>query len=334
MTLLRRLSYTALAVAFLHIVFGAVVRISGSGMGCGDHWPKCYGYWFPPFDRPDLVIEVLHRYFAATLTTVVAALFIVALLRRREPGVGGAGGVLRAGALAVALVVAAAGFGAVTVFLANPAWATAVHKVIAASLLATVAAATIRAGGLGGRRTGLVQDGRGYPDSERASRKTARAATAGAGLALLAVLLGALTAKLPGAAVACQGFPFCGEGSLGGGAQHVQLTHRVVAYLLSFHLLGLAIALSRRRESPTVTTASRAALGVVALQIALGASMVLLGLPPVLRSLHQANGILLWLVTFVFAYLAHGASRERRATRAGEPSLAGGRPPVAAEASP
>ena len=51
----------------LHLVFGAIVRISGSGMGCGDNWPKCYGYWFPPFSRPDLIVEVSHRYLASIL---------------------------------------------------------------------------------------------------------------------------------------------------------------------------------------------------------------------------------------------------------------------------
>jgi heme A synthase len=341
MTLLRRLSYTALAVAFLHVVFGAVVRISGSGMGCGDHWPKCYGSWFPPFDRPDLVIEVLHRYFAAALTTVVVALLAAAVLRRRAAGVGGRGGVLRASALSVALVLFAAGFGAVTVFLANPAWATAVHKVIAAALLATLAAATIRAGGLGGARVGLGT-GRprvGEPGGEpaaggRASSKSARGATAAAALALAAVLLGALTAKLPDAAVACQGFPLCGEGSLGGGAQHVQLTHRVVAYLLSFHLLGLLVAVSKRREPAVVTAASRVAFGIVLLQLALGASMVLSGLPAVLRSLHQATGVLLWLTTFVFAYLARAAARGwPSASTELSPTVGRGRP-VAAEARP
>ena len=40
----RRAAYIALFVALVHIVFGAIVRISGSGMGCGDNWPKCYGY--------------------------------------------------------------------------------------------------------------------------------------------------------------------------------------------------------------------------------------------------------------------------------------------------
>ena len=67
----RRLSIAALVVACLHLIFGAIVRISGSGMGCGDNWPKCYGYWFPPFSRPDLVVEVSHRYLASILVITV-----------------------------------------------------------------------------------------------------------------------------------------------------------------------------------------------------------------------------------------------------------------------
>ena len=42
---IRRLSYAALVIAFAQIVFGAIVRISGSGWGCGEHWPKCDGRW-------------------------------------------------------------------------------------------------------------------------------------------------------------------------------------------------------------------------------------------------------------------------------------------------
>ena len=72
----RRLAYVALLVAFAHIVFGAIVRISGSGMGCGDNWPKCYGYWIPPMTRPDLIIEVTHRYLAVALFVAIAALHV------------------------------------------------------------------------------------------------------------------------------------------------------------------------------------------------------------------------------------------------------------------
>ena len=79
---LRRLSYTALALAFAQIVFGAIVRITGSGLGCGDHWPKCAGQWFPPADRFDLIIEITHRYIALGLTIVVIALLIMAFTKR------------------------------------------------------------------------------------------------------------------------------------------------------------------------------------------------------------------------------------------------------------
>ena len=58
MTLIRRLAYLALVLAYAQIVFGAIVRITDSGMGCGDHWPKCNGLWFPPLDNTELVIEI------------------------------------------------------------------------------------------------------------------------------------------------------------------------------------------------------------------------------------------------------------------------------------
>ena len=117
MNALRRLSILSLVLGVGHVVFGAIVRITGSGMGCGDHWPKCHGYWVPPFSRPDLIIEVTHRYFAATLSLAIIALLVMAFLRRRTTGVGGSGGVLRAAGLATFLVVAAALFGAATVKL-------------------------------------------------------------------------------------------------------------------------------------------------------------------------------------------------------------------------
>lgn len=298
---LRRFSYAALVVAFTHLVFGAIVRISGSGMGCGDHWPLCYGRLFPPMDRPDLVVEWTHRLLASILVLTVASFAFVAWRARREPRVGGRGGVLRATLLAVGAVLAAAILGAVTVKLGNTPYATVAHWLLAMTLFATLGAAAIRAGALGGDAAA----------AQRASPRVARAANVAAVLAFLAVALGGLTAKLPNAAVACRSFPLCGRDvDAGAAAFHTQITHRTIALLLLLHLIGVGVAFSRRREeSRAVARAAGVALGLVILQLAVAGSMVLLALPPFLRSLHEAVGVSVWLGTFVYAYLARIAAR-------------------------
>ena len=300
MTVLRRFGYASFAIACLHLVFGAIVRISGSGMGCGDHWPRCYGRWFPPFDRPDLIIEVTHRYLASFLLLSLVVLVVAAFRRRGVPGATGPGGVLRAAALALALGVCAALLGAITVKLGNAPFATLAHWTVAMALVAAVIAAIVRAGGLGG-------------DAARiggASSRARRASAAAAAIALLTVVMGGLTAKYPGAAVACRSFPLCGANpDVVSGAVHVQLTHRVLAVVLVFHLAGLVMAFRKRGEPSVVRRAAAVALSFGVLQLLVAGAMIGMRLPPVLRSLHQATGVAIWIATFALAYLARRASR-------------------------
>jgi cytochrome c oxidase assembly protein subunit 15 len=301
MTSVRRFSLVALGVACLHLVFGAIVRITGSGMGCGDHWPKCYGRWFPPLDRPDLIVEVSHRYLASILTFAVLAMVAAAFVRRNEPGVRGRGGVLRPAIGSLAAVLSAAILGGITVKLGNTHWATVAHWLVAMALLALVATTVIRAGALGGA-SALVQ---------RGSARSARSAMGAAVLAILVVALGGLTAKYPGAAVACTTVPMCGVNpGVDAGGVHVQITHRTLAVLLALHLTGVAVMLRRRRdtEAPVVIRTSQIAVGLVVLQLVVASSMILLRLPPVLRSLHEAIGVAIWLSCFTLAALARRAA--------------------------
>jgi cytochrome c oxidase assembly protein subunit 15 len=69
-------AYAAAVLGFmiLVILWGAVVRATGSGAGCGDHWPLCNGDFFPHHPRIATIIEFTHRSMSGICTVLVAAL--------------------------------------------------------------------------------------------------------------------------------------------------------------------------------------------------------------------------------------------------------------------
>lgn len=254
------LAWTAAAATYLLIVLGAVVRITGSGMGCGDHWPLCNGHVFPSFHDVGTVIEWSHRLVAALVSTLVAALAAFAWGLRQMSRRSGHVPPDRVSYVALALLVLQILLGALTVKLELPAWTVILHLGAAMLLLATLLVAA-------------------RPRAIRPSPLLL--------LAFTTVLLGALTANL-GAAAACTGFPLC-SGEIwpsAGGLAVVQWIHRLLAYALFASVIGTAWR-SKRRE----------AWGVVALvvvQIAIGAATVLMGLPPVLQAAHVTVGAAVW----------------------------------------
>lgn len=339
MTLLRRVAWMSLVLGFGHVVFGAIVRITGSGMGCGDHWPKCHGYWFPPFSRPDLIVEVSHRYFAATLTAAIVGLLVVAWMRRDRRNVSGRGGVLRPTVLAAALVVTAALFGAFTVWLElENKLVIVTHLALAMGLLAALVAVIVRAGGPPRLPIyGTTPSGpspfhrRGKPSNApastwHASPRTALDTAIAATLVFATIVLGGLTAHIPGANVVCGGFPLCAGGILPTHpSQYIQFMHRIIAFSVFFQIGWLGVVLTKRGER-LMAIGARIVLTLIFAQLIVAATMIAYQLPAVWRSLHEAVGTLLWIVTFGLAYtarrLAHPfpavAAATSSATRAAE----------------
>ncbi|MGA7156598.1 MAG: COX15/CtaA family protein [Acidobacteriaceae bacterium] len=68
--------YAAVVVGFMVLVIleGALVRATGSGAGCGNHWPLCNGDFFPHHPRLATIIEYTHRSMTGIVTTLVAIL--------------------------------------------------------------------------------------------------------------------------------------------------------------------------------------------------------------------------------------------------------------------
>lgn len=66
------------------VVWGALVRASGSGDGCGKNWPTCHGELFPPHSTIETLIEYIHRATSGLYGIFVFALVIITLRHVRK----------------------------------------------------------------------------------------------------------------------------------------------------------------------------------------------------------------------------------------------------------
>jgi heme A synthase len=80
---LARVSWGVLAFNVLVIAWGAYVRASGSGAGCGRHWPLCNGEVLPRAERVATMIEFSHRLSSGAALVLVWGLAFAAYRTHR-----------------------------------------------------------------------------------------------------------------------------------------------------------------------------------------------------------------------------------------------------------
>lgn len=302
-------SFVTAGLTYALIVFGGIVRITGSGMGCGDDWPLCNGRLIPPLDFATL-IEYGHRLAAALISFFVLGVLIYAVRHRAARRITGRGIVKLAVASATLLLIQVM-VGAVTVWLELPTSTVVLHLALASALLATLV--------VGGLRV-LPEAAALRPDPMTGYQRWALASAA---LGFLLLFAGGLVANT-GAAPLCQGFPLC-NGQIfpeGGGLVQLHWMHRLLAFALLI-IVALAVHATVKAGAPApVLRWAIASLALVIAQMGAAAALVLMHLPAGLRALHLAVGVALWAALIVWATLAVpalglSASASRAASPAG-----------------
>ncbi len=271
----------ATVAVFLLLLLGGVVSVTESGMGCGDDWPLCKGYLIPPLDDPATVLEWLHRVMGGLVGLLVLGAVVTAW--RPAPDLA---------KLVLLLLILQIALGAVTVKLELPPLVSTLHMAVGTALLGALAALLARA----------------RPQPQEAL------AVGAFPVGLLGVALGATLLQIAvGAAVrhlnaglACPHPVICWP------SEHltvnVQFAHRV----LGLAVLGLVHAAAGRWARAShggLRALAYGAMGLVTLQLVLGALTVSTRLHLHTRLTHMAVALVL------FAILAYAYELGRTALR-------------------
>lgn len=294
----RLLARCTVAVTFLLIVLGGIVRVSDSGLGCGkahsgiNGWPLCQGDVVPGVSL-HAVIEYCHRITAAVVVVLMAALAVLAWRRYRAYR-----SIVFAATAASLLVVAQAVLGAATVDQDLNETLVASHLGLAMILFALVIyiARAARPGVAGAEP---VDGGGGFKIAAVISQAILFVAIVAGGYMAGTEHFGRAGNTGLGAHEACgKEFPGCAHaGILPFGSTrlvNIQLAHRLAVYLTVLAVAAVIVMILRRKPSPVMRHLAFVLGGLLVLQFVLGVLNVVLGDYEALIAAHLTVASLLW----------------------------------------
>jgi heme A synthase len=286
----RSVAWGALAINVGVILWGAVVRATGSGAGCGNHWPLCNGDVVPQDPSIATLIEFSHR-----LTSGVALIATVVLVysawRAYPPGHRVRLGAVLAGATIIVESLLGAGLVLLDMVAQNRSlargWWVGGHLVNTLALLSAFTAAAVWASG-----TPRPQ----FPDDARRRRLFA--------VVMLAMGIMAITGAT-GAITALGDTLFPASSLAEGLAQKAMADAHPFVRMRNWHpavavIAAMALGLAGRAiaDASASTRGRRLADGVALaclVQLGVGALNVFLLAPVWMQLLHLAMADAIWI---------------------------------------
>ncbi len=326
----RALAVSTAVAAYLLVLLGGLVRISGAGLACPD-WPLCHGRIIPPLEGR-ILIEYAHRLVAASVSVLVVATALAAVrVRRSVPGAAAVAG------LVIGLVAAQIVLGGLTVRLQLTPGLVTTHLGVAMLFLAGLLVQAVVA--LRGTRSEDHRGG-GQASSPAAAGLSLRSEGGGVSpafgrLAIAAtaatyvmILIGGYTGS-SAAALACPALPLCRGAAFlpPDWPAQLHMLHRLWALVVALPVLALAGAAATRNRA--IVAAARLAAALVVVQIILGVLNVATRLSPLIQGAHLGVAAALFGTLVVLTALAGplGAPAAVRAVRRVDrplPTIAGG----------
>lgn len=300
----RRLALAAAAATLVLTTLGALVRATGSGLGCRDEWPACAGGWIAPLEF-HAVIEYAHRAVAGLVVVLLIALAAAAWRwTRKEPSF------LRWSLVGLAVVVFQALLGRLVVTSQLHGALVTAHYVTALGLVAITTRVAVA--------SYLV----GRPRAEGVQRRVLRLAVIAVAL-LVPLLVAGAYVREKGAGLAFQDWPLMGGSvipSLTSPGAAIHFVHRILALALFGHIVGLTLRVRRDPRAP-VRALGGSGAALIAAQIIVGGANVLTRLAPAAVLAHAALSFGIW-AAFVGLIVAarRGAPRAPESPAATGPS--------------
>ncbi len=275
------------------IVFGAIVRVTDSGLGCGDHWPLCNGTVVPPLDNLTAWIEWTHRLFALLIGLLGIGMLVLAVRHYRTQN----RLVLGVTVVAAVLYFLQSALGAVVVVLELPPTMVTLHLGIAMLLLGALLTA------------GIVS--RYKPETSHPRDHVTLLAYITAALSLVIILTGALV-RGSGATLACVDWPLCNGDVLPfsqGQLALIHFIHRFSVAALGMTLMLLVWFTYRDRRDGRIRVLAAAALVAYLAQAIVGALFVLTSAAPEWGVAHVGVAATTWSLLVVLSVIENLNSR-------------------------